>query len=308
MRIVKQSLALALLGSLLVSAAAAAQQGGTDAFKWYVGGHGGVTSFRTAPDGRDLMPVAGGHLLVTAKRTGLLLSVDQGFGSDHNAQTFYQIVDSTNSVASSGVRNWTFSGIRRYSAILVAYPVRNPNIQPFVGIGGGIMHTTGNSQGPFAGRQRRERAQQRGLRHRDRRPRVPSWSLQRLRPVSGDHQAGLQAAGHGTADRRKRKGPLQRDRLRRVDSGSLPHDHRRSSVQPGQRARGRSQRRVLIGWTIRPRHKNGRRIHGSAARSRWWPRGRTSTGGCSPRRPGRTDFHEAERPGGGLGDADPRGR
>ncbi len=150
MRIVKQSLALALLGSLLVSAAAAAQQGGTGAFKWYVGGHGGVTSFRTAPDGRDLMPVAGGHLLVTAKRTGLLLSVDQGFGSDHNAQTFYQIVDSTNSVASSGVRNWTFSGIRRYSAILVAYPVRNPNIQPFVGIGGGIMHTTGNSQGPFA--------------------------------------------------------------------------------------------------------------------------------------------------------------
>ena len=146
MRIVKQSLALALLGSLLVSAAAAAQQGGTGAFKWYVGGHGGVTSFRTAPDGRDLMPVAGGHLLVTAKRTGLLLSVDQGFGSDHNAQTFYQIVDSTNSVASSGVRNWTFSGIRRYSAILVAYPVRNPNIQPFVGIGGGIMHTTGNSR------------------------------------------------------------------------------------------------------------------------------------------------------------------
>lgn len=150
MRIVRQSLALAALGSLLMSAGAAAQQGGTGAFKWYVGGHGGVTSFRTVPNGRDLMPLAGGHLLITAKRTGLLLSVDQGFGSDHATQTFYQIVDSTNAVVSSGTRNWTFNGIRRYSAILVAYPVRNPNIQPFVGIGGGIMHTTGNSPGPFA--------------------------------------------------------------------------------------------------------------------------------------------------------------
>ena len=150
MRIVKQSLALVVLGSLLVSASAAAQQGGTGSFKWYVGGHGGVTSFRTMPDGRDLMPIAGGHLLITAKRTGLLLSVDQGFGSDHSTQTFYQVVDSNNTVASSGTRNWTFSGIRRYSAILVAYPIRNPNIQPFVGIGGGIMHTTGNSPGPFA--------------------------------------------------------------------------------------------------------------------------------------------------------------
>lgn len=150
MRIVKQSLALAILGSLLVSAGAAAQQGGTGAFKWYVGGHGGVTSFRTVPDGRDLMPVAGAHLLVTAKRTGLLLSVDQGFGSDHSTQTFFQVLDSTNAVTSSGTRSWTFSGVRRYSAVLVAYPVRNPNIQPYVGIGGGIMHTTNNSPGPFA--------------------------------------------------------------------------------------------------------------------------------------------------------------
>jgi hypothetical protein len=150
MRIVNQSLALAALASLLVSTGAAAQQGGTGAFRWYVGGHAGVTSFRTVPDGRDLMPVAGAHLLVTAKRTGLLLSVDQGFGSDHSTQTFFQVTDSTNAVVSAGVRNWTFSGIRRYSAVLVAYPVRNPNIQPFVGIGVGIMHTTGNSPGPFA--------------------------------------------------------------------------------------------------------------------------------------------------------------
>jgi hypothetical protein len=150
MRILKQSLALVALGSLLVVGSAAAQQAGTSPFKWYVGAHGGVTSFRTNAGGRELMPVGGGHILITAKRTGLLLSVDQGFGSDEPTQTLFEIRDENNATIQSGVADWTFQGIRRYSAILMAYPVRNANIQPFVGIGGGIAHTTGNSTGPIA--------------------------------------------------------------------------------------------------------------------------------------------------------------
>jgi len=149
MRILKQSLALVALGSLFVVAPSAAQKAGTSPFKWYVGGQGGVTSFRTNAGGRDLMPVAGGHLLITAKRTGLLLSVDQGFGSDVPTQTLYEIRDAGDTTIQAGVSNWTFQGIRRYSAILMAYPVRNANIQPFVGLGVGIAHTTGNSAGPF---------------------------------------------------------------------------------------------------------------------------------------------------------------
>jgi hypothetical protein len=150
MRILKQSLTLVALGSLLVIAPATAQQAGTSAFRWYVGGHGGVTSFRTNVGGREIMPVVGGQLLITAKRTGLLLSVDQGLGSDEPTQTLFEIRDSADNVVSAGVSNWTFQGIRRYSAILMAYPIQNQNIQPFVGIGGGIAHTTGNSPGPFA--------------------------------------------------------------------------------------------------------------------------------------------------------------
>jgi hypothetical protein len=150
MRILKQSMALVALGSLLVVAPSAAQKAGTSPFKWYVGAHGGVTSFRTNAGGRDFMPVAGGHILVTAKRTGLLLSVDQGFGSDEPTQTLYEIRDADGTTLQSGATNWTFQGIRRYSAILMAYPVRNANIQPFVGLGVGIAHTTGNSAGPFA--------------------------------------------------------------------------------------------------------------------------------------------------------------
>ena len=149
MRILKQSLALVALGSLFVVAPSAAQKAGTSPFKWYVGAHGGVTSFRTNAGGRDLMPVAGGHILITAKRTGLLLSVDQGFGSDVPTQTLYEIRDAGDTTIQAGVSNWTFQGIRRYSAILMAYPVRNANIQPFVGLGVGIAHTTGNSAGPF---------------------------------------------------------------------------------------------------------------------------------------------------------------
>ena len=145
MRILKQSLALVALGSLLVVAPAAAQVGGTGAFQWYVGGHGGVTSFRTAIDGRELWPTAGGHILITAKRTGLLLSVDQAFGSDDRAvTTTYEVRGQDGTVLDAGTENWVFDGIRRYSAILLAYPIRNRNIQPYVGVGGGIVHTTNN--------------------------------------------------------------------------------------------------------------------------------------------------------------------
>lgn len=151
MRIVKQSLTLLALTSLLAASAAEAQVGGgTGTFKWYVGGHGGITSFRSPLTGREYVPVGGGHILITAKRTGLLLSVDQGFGPTQSAQTFFQVRDSVDNIIDSGVESWTYQGIRRYSAMLLAYPIRLPNIQPYVGVGVGIAHTTRNSLGPFA--------------------------------------------------------------------------------------------------------------------------------------------------------------
>jgi hypothetical protein len=151
MRILKQSLTLLGLGSLLAAGSLPAQTGGTGTFKWYVGGHGGITSFRTLVSGREFIPAFGGHLLVTAKRTGLLISVDQGIGPTQETVTMYTILDSLNNVKEQGITPWTFKGVRRYSAMLLAYPIRNQNIQPFIGVGGGIMHTTTNSSGPFLG-------------------------------------------------------------------------------------------------------------------------------------------------------------
>ena len=47
-------------------------------FQWYLGGHGGVLIFRTPAQTRDGVSTAGGHTMITASRTGLLLSVEQG--------------------------------------------------------------------------------------------------------------------------------------------------------------------------------------------------------------------------------------
>ena len=151
MRKVTLSIPVAVLALCLGAAQLPAQQSGSNKFQWYVGGQGGITSFRSPITGREFLPMGGGHILITARRTGLLLSVDQGFGSTQTTGTFFEIRDSLDNVTSAGQEIWNFKGIRRYSAMLVAYPVRIPNIQPYLGLGVGIAHTTSNSEGPFAG-------------------------------------------------------------------------------------------------------------------------------------------------------------
>ena len=151
MRKVTLSIPVAVLALCLGAAQLPAQQSGSNKFQWYVGGQGGITSFRSPITGREFLPMGGGHILITARRTGLLLSVDQAFGSTQTTGTFWEIRDSLDNVSSAGQEIWNFKGIRRYSAMLVAYPVRIPNIQPYLGLGVGLAHTTSNSEGPFAG-------------------------------------------------------------------------------------------------------------------------------------------------------------
>ena len=81
MRMVTLSIPVAALALCLGAGPAPAQQPGNGTFQWYVGGHGGIMNFRTAT-GRvtPAVPMGGAHLLITARRTGLLLSVEQGFG------------------------------------------------------------------------------------------------------------------------------------------------------------------------------------------------------------------------------------
>jgi hypothetical protein len=135
MRKVTLRIPVVALALCLGAAQLEAQEGGSGAFQWYIGGHGGVFNFRTSAQDRNTIPTAGGQLLITARRTGLLLSVEEAFGSDE--VSFF-----TDGVGATHVA--TFNDIRKYSATLVAFPLRIP-IQPYLGVGVGLMHVVNPS-------------------------------------------------------------------------------------------------------------------------------------------------------------------
>ena len=140
MRMVTLSLPVAL--ALCVGAAQlSAQQPGNGTFQWYVGGHGGIMNFN-ALAGRQTKPLGGAHLLITARRTGLLLSVEQAFGSNMASAYNLTVIDSGGTVTSSQDIAQTFDYLRKYSAMLMAFPIKGP-MTPFVGIGVGILHAGG---------------------------------------------------------------------------------------------------------------------------------------------------------------------
>jgi hypothetical protein len=142
MRMVTRIFPLAALALGLGAAQLPAQQPGNSSFQWYIGGQGGIMDFGTPIQGRSQAPLFGAHLLVTARRTGLLLSVEQAFGSNEQSGYTSTIYDSTGAVVSSNDIAVNFDYIRKYSATLLAFPIKGP-LTPFFGIGVGLMHTGG---------------------------------------------------------------------------------------------------------------------------------------------------------------------
>lgn len=111
----------------------AAQQVGFESFKWYIGGQGGVTVFETPTQTNGAIPTIGAHLLITAKRTGLLLSIEEGF--KNNQSSSYP--DPT---VIGGARPVAFNNIRKYSLSVLAFPFKTI-AQPYLGVGVGYLHT-----------------------------------------------------------------------------------------------------------------------------------------------------------------------
>ena len=134
MRTLIRTIPAVALALTLGTAHLAAQAPGNGNFQWYIGGQGGVTFFKTPNQGRTGIPTFGGHTLIVAKRTGLMLSFDEAAGS--NEQTSYTDV--------SGPQTVTFNDIRRYSAVLMAFPIRAAT-QPYLGLGYGIIHVVNPS-------------------------------------------------------------------------------------------------------------------------------------------------------------------
>jgi len=129
-----------LLASLAVLAASASQlnaQKGTDSYKWYIGPEAGVMLFKTQNQSMTGAFAAGGHILITAKRTALMVSYDQAF-RNNNVSSF------SDASAPTGVRSTNFNNVGRLSFMLLAMPVQT-HIQPFIGLGFGILRTVKNN-------------------------------------------------------------------------------------------------------------------------------------------------------------------
>jgi hypothetical protein len=114
MRTLIRSIPAAALALVLGTAHVTAQAPGNGNFQWYVGGQGGVMFFKTPNQGRSGIPTFGGH---------------EAVGS--NEQASYS--------DAGGVQAVTFNDIRRYSAVLMAFPIRAA-AQPYLGVGYGIIH------------------------------------------------------------------------------------------------------------------------------------------------------------------------
>ena len=145
MRMLMRSVPAAALALCLGAGPLLSQESTHKNFRWYMGGQGGVTFFSTPTQGSSEMPVAGAHMLIVAKRTGLMLSYEHGFGSDETSSYGFAVVDSTDgSVVDAGTVDVTFSGLRKASAVLMVFPIKNDYLNPYLGVGVGLLHTSGN--------------------------------------------------------------------------------------------------------------------------------------------------------------------
>ncbi len=126
---IPRAASLGLIGLALVTTQVRAQQ--SDSFKWYIGAQAGLLGFETQSQLRGWAPSIGGQLNIVAKRSGLIISVDEAIGSKET--THY-----TDVTTEGGKRGVSFDRIRKYSAILTGYPVRG-RTQPYFGIGFGLL-------------------------------------------------------------------------------------------------------------------------------------------------------------------------
>ncbi len=133
MSMLTRSLTLGMLALGLGAGTGAAQQKpkASGDFKWYVGAQLGIFAYKTASQTRGAQPSVGGNMLITARRTGLLIQVDEMIKSN-------QLASYADATAPNGIRNVLFNDVRRYQATLVGFPVRAP-AEPYFGVGGGIM-------------------------------------------------------------------------------------------------------------------------------------------------------------------------
>jgi hypothetical protein len=100
-------------------------------FKWFFGAQAGAMVFETSAQSQTGVPAFGAHIAVVNRRGGLMLGVDEAFGSGESAS----FVDA----GAGGInRPVTFDRLRRYSFNMTGYPVRG-KLEPYLGVGFGML-------------------------------------------------------------------------------------------------------------------------------------------------------------------------
>lgn len=112
-----------VLGAALPRAARAQR---SDSYTWKLGLAAGGMAFQTNSQDLKLVPAAGVHILIMAHRGGLQFGVDEAIGSNEKADGGLVL----------------FNDVRRYQAVLMAFPIDGP-VEPYFGLGGGIMQVVG---------------------------------------------------------------------------------------------------------------------------------------------------------------------
>jgi hypothetical protein len=146
MRMLTRASCVVVLALILASPRLTAQiSSGSGNFQWYIGPQIGTIIFETPNQTRGAVFSAGGHMLITAKRTGLFVSVDEGI-TKNQVSSFPDATAPAGAScggASTGSRCVTFNDLRKYSFVLMGFPIRS-HFQPFIGIGWGFMQTVKN--------------------------------------------------------------------------------------------------------------------------------------------------------------------
>lgn len=114
----------AIVLAATIPSAARAQR--SDSYTWKLGLEAGGMAFQTNSQDTKVVPAAGAHVLIMAHRGGLLFGIDEGIGSNEQATGGLVI----------------FNDVRRYQAVLMAFPVAG-SVEPYFGVGGGILQVVG---------------------------------------------------------------------------------------------------------------------------------------------------------------------
>jgi hypothetical protein len=134
MSMLTRSITLGVLALGVGATALAAQQKprGYSNYRWYIGGQASYFNFQTTGQTRGWIPSVGGNTMIIAKRTGLLVSVDDALGDNEVATINY-------AGSATGTQQVGFNDVLRFSFHLLAFPWRGV-VEPYIGVGGGIMY------------------------------------------------------------------------------------------------------------------------------------------------------------------------